>query len=161
MRSSIWPTRRLRSPAGALSDRWPRARVYALGLICFAIGYIGLAVADTGWISVLLLLVYGGFAGITDGVGKAWISSLCPPDQRGHAQGLMQGLTGGAILLAGVWAGLAWTSGSGLGTVPMMIAGIVSALAAIGLLMAGRRPRIGHQPRSRHHRFGETPNAPN
>ena len=126
-------------PAGALSDRWPRARVYALGLICFAIGYIGLAVADTGWISVLLLLVYGGFAGITDGVGKAWISSLCPPDQRGHAQGLMQGLTGGAILLAGVWAGLAWTSGSGLGTVPMMIAGIVSALAAIGLLMAGRR----------------------
>jgi len=126
-------------PAGALSDRWPRARVYALGLICFAIGYIGLAVADTGWISVLLLLVYGGFAGITDGVGKAWISSLCPPDQRGHAQGLMQGLTGGAILLAGIWAGLAWTSGSGLGTVPMMIAGIVSALAAIGLLMAGRR----------------------
>jgi len=51
----------------------------------------------------------------------------------------MQGLTGGAILLAGIWAGLAWTSGSGLGTVPMMIAGIVSALAAIGLLMAGRR----------------------
>jgi MFS family permease len=126
-------------PAGALSDRWPRARVYALGLICFAIGYIGLAIADTGWVSVLLLLVYGGFAGITDGVGKAWISSLCPPEQRGHAQGLMQGLTGGAILLAGVWAGLAWTSGSGLGTTPMMIAGIVSALAAVGLLAVGRR----------------------
>ena len=87
-RSSIWPTRRLRSPAGALSDRWPRARVYAprADLLRRSV-YIGLAVADTGWISVLLLLVYGGFAGITDGVERPWISSLCPPDQRGHAQG--------------------------------------------------------------------------
>lgn len=126
-------------PAGALSDRWPRARVYALGLICFAIGYIGLAVADSAWVSVLLLLVYGGFAGITDGVGKAWISSLCPPQQRGHAQGLMQGLSGGAILLAGIWAGLAWTSGDGLGTVPLMIAGTVSGFAAVMLLFVGRR----------------------
>ncbi len=126
-------------PAGALSDRWPRARVYALGLVCFAIGYIGLAVADSGWVSVLLLLVYGGFAGITDGVGKAWISSLCPPQQRGHAQGLMQGLSGGAILLAGIWAGLAWTSGDGVGTVPLLIAGIVSGFAAIMLLLVGRR----------------------
>ena len=126
-------------PAGALSDRWPRARVYALGLICFAIGYIGLAVADSGWISVLLLLVYGGFAGITDGVGKAWISSLCPPEQRGHAQGLMQGLSGGAILLAGIWAGLAWTAGGGVGTVPLLIAGTVSGVAAVGLLALGRR----------------------
>ena len=126
-------------PAGALSDRWPRARVYSIGLICFAIGYIGLAVADTGWISVLLLLVYGGFAGITDGVGKAWISSLCPPEQRGHAQGLMQGLTGAAILLAGIWAGLAWAAGDGSGTVPLLIAGTVSGLAAIGLLITGKR----------------------
>lgn len=126
-------------PAGMLADRWPRARVYSLGLLCFAVGYVGLALAHTGWMLVVLLLVYGGFAGITDGVGKAWISGLTPPEQRGHAQGLMQGLSGLAILVAGVWAGLAWQTGSGFGTVPLLISGAISAAAAIGLLAAGKR----------------------
>jgi len=88
-------------PAGALSDRWPRSRVYALGLACFAVGYVGLGLVDGGWAVVALLVVYGGFAGITDGVGKAWISALAPPDVRGHAQGLFQGLTGAGILVDG------------------------------------------------------------
>ena len=103
-------------PAGALSDRWPRSRVYALGLACFAVGYIGLGLVDGGWAVVALLVVYGGFAGITDGVGKAWISALAPPDVRGHAQGLFQGLTGAGILVAGLWAGLLWTAGPGSGS---------------------------------------------
>jgi len=126
-------------PAGMLADRWPRARVYALGLLCFAVGYLGLGLAPAGWMTVALLLVYGGFAGITDGVGKAWISSLTPPAQRGHAQGLMQGLSGGAVLIAGIWAGLLWESGAGSGTVPLIISGVTSAIAALGLLAVGKR----------------------
>lgn len=126
-------------PAGMLADRWPRARVYAVGLVCFSVGYLGLAFVDAGWAIVLLLLVYGGFAGITDGVGKAWISGLAPPEVRGHAQGLLQGLTGLAVLIAGWWAGLSWNAGSGQGTIPLILAGCVSAVAAIGLLTVGRR----------------------
>lgn len=121
-----------------LADRWPRARVYAVGLLCFRVGYVGLALLESGW-AVLLLLVYGGFAGITDGVGKAWISGLAPPEVRGHAQGLMQGLTGAAVLVAGLWAGLAWESGPGSGTVPLLVSGVVSAIAAVGLFTIGRR----------------------
>ena len=126
-------------PAGALSDRLPRARVYALGLACFAVGYLGLGLVDGGWAVVALMLVYGGFNGLTDGVGKAWITSLTPPAQRGHAQGLFQGLSGGAVLLAGLWAGLAWELGPGSGVVPLMVSGSVAAVAAVGLWVAGRR----------------------
>ena len=126
-------------PAGALSDRLPRARVYALGLACFAVGYLGLGLVDGGWAVVALMLVYGGFNGLTDGVGKAWITSLTPPAQRGHAQGLFQGLSGGAVLLAGLWAGLAWELGPGSGVVPLVISGSVAAVAAAGLWVAGRR----------------------
>lgn len=126
-------------PAGMLADRWPRARVYALGLLCFSVGYLGLAFVDAAWAVVLMLLVYGGFAGITDGVGKAWISGLAPPEVRGHAQGLLQGLTGVAVLVAGWWAGLSWNAGSGSGMVPLVVAGTVSALAAGALLTLGRR----------------------
>jgi MFS family permease len=125
-------------PAGALSDRWPRSRVYALGLACFAVGYIGLGLVDGGWAVVALLVVYGGFAGITDGVGKAWISALAPPAVRGHAQGLFQGLTGAGILVAGLWAGLLWTAGPGEGVVALLISGTVAAGCALGLWFFGR-----------------------
>jgi MFS family permease len=126
-------------PAGALSDRWPRSRVYALGLACFAVGYLGLGLVDGGWAVVALLVVYGGFAGITDGVGKAWISALAPPDVRGHAQGLFQGLAGAGILVAGLWAGLLWTAGPGSGVLPLLVSGSVAAGCAIGLWLFGRR----------------------
>lgn len=126
-------------PAGMLADRWTRSRVYALGLVCFAIGYVGLGLSSGGWAVVALLLVYGGFSALTDGVGKAWISAITPPAARGHAQGLLQGLNGGAILLAGLWAGLAWNAGAGSGTVPLIAAGLTAGVAAGGLWAFGRR----------------------
>ncbi len=126
-------------PAGALSDRWPRSRVYALGLVCFAIGYLGLGLVDGGWVVFALMAVYGGFNGFTDGVGKAWITSLVSPTVRGHAQGVFQGLSGGAVLLAGLWAGLAWELGPGGGVVPLVVSGVAAMGASVWMLTAGRR----------------------
>jgi MFS family permease len=132
-------------PAGSLSDRWPRSRVYAVGLVCFAIGYIGLAVVDGGWVVFVLMAVYGGFNGFTDGVGKAWISALVPSAVRGRAQGVFQGLSGGAVLVAGIWAGLLWTSGAGDGVVPLVVAGTVAAVAAVWMLTLGRRLKVASE----------------
>ncbi len=126
-------------PAGMLADRLPKSRVYAIGLLCFTVGYVGLGLLPHGPWVVLALFVYGGFVGITDGVGKAWISALTPKEHRGHAQGLLQGLSGGAVLLAGTWAGLAWNLGNGHGHVPLLVSGIATGLAAGGLILVGRR----------------------
>ncbi len=125
-------------PAGALSDRRPRPVVFAGGLACFAVCYLGLGlVDDASWV-LPLLVVYGGFAAATDGVGKAWISSLVPADRQGSAQGLFQGLSGGAVLIAGLWAGLAWGES---GRLPLLLSGAVAAVLAVGLLVASVRPR--------------------
>ena len=126
-------------PAGVLADRMPRARVYALGLVCFAIGYVGLGLVNGGWAVIALLCVYGGFNGVTDGVGKAWISSLVPPTMRGRAQGVFQGFMGGSVLIAGLWAGLLWNLGPGHGVVPLIVSGAIAAIAAPLLWAAGRR----------------------
>jgi MFS family permease len=126
-------------PAGILADRLPKHRVYAIGLLCFAVGYLGLGNFDRGPVVVIAFFIYGGFVGITDGVGKAWISALTPPEIRGHAQGLLQGLSGGAVLVAGVWAGLSWNLGSGDGRVPLLVSGTVTAVAAVALLIVGKR----------------------
>ena len=125
-------------PAGLLSDRLPKSRVYAVGLACFAVGYLGLGFLPAGPMLIAAFFVYGGFVGITDGVGKAWISALAPADVRGHAQGLLQGLNGGAILIAGIWAGLLWDAGAGQGRVPLLVSGTVSAVGAVVLLVIGR-----------------------
>jgi MFS family permease len=118
-------------PAGALSDRLPRHRVYAIGLVFFAAGYLGLAFAHHTWQIVTVLAAYGGFNACTDGVGKAWVSTLVPDRAQGTAQGLYQALTGAAVLLAGVWAGLAW---GGDGRLPLLLSGTVGAALALGLL---------------------------
>ncbi|WP_051741141.1 MFS transporter [Streptomyces xylophagus] len=124
-------------PAGALSDRLPRSLVFATGLLFFAIGYLGLGLIHTPWLVFVVLPLYGGFAACTDGVGKAWISTLVPDRQQGTAQGLFQGATGAAVLLAGVWAGLAWGTD---GHLPLLICGGI-ALALAGVLPAVARAR--------------------
>ena len=126
-------------PAGSLSDRMPRAHVYALGLVFFAIGYLGLGLIDSGPLVLVVLVLYGGFNGCTDGVGKAWVSSLAPPEARGRAQGAFQGFNGGGILMAGLWAGLLWDAGPGAGVVPLLISGSVAVVFAIVFWTYGRR----------------------
>jgi MFS family permease len=126
-------------PAGVLADRCPRPVVYGVGLLAFAVGYVGLGLVDGAAAGAVLLAVYGLFPACTDGVGKAWIASLVPLEGLGRAQGTFQALTSGSVLLAGTWAGLAWRSGPGRGVVPLLVAGSVAGGAAVLLLGPLRR----------------------
>jgi MFS family permease len=134
-------------PAGRLSDRVPRRIIFATGLVVFATAYLGLGVVTTsGWVWPLLA-VYGAFTALTDGVGKAWITDLLPPDRHGSGLGLYQGAIGAGSLVAGVWAGLAW---HGNGRVPLVISGTVVAALAIALFAGGKRlERPGRVPAAR------------
>lgn len=118
-------------PAGRLSDLIPRSRVFAIGLLFFAVGYVGLGLTHNHLMAWLILGLYGLFTAFTDGVGKAWISTLAPPEHQAGAQGIFQGLTGMGILLAGVWAGLAWGSD---GRIPLLVSGTVGAAIAVVLI---------------------------
>jgi MFS family permease len=122
-------------PAGALSDRLPRHLVFALGLVLFAVGFLGLGLATHAWLVFVFLPLYGGFAACTDGVGKAWVSSLAPEHAQARAQGTYQGLSGGAVLVAGLWAGLAWGDD---GSVPLVVAGACAVVLAGVVAVRGR-----------------------
>jgi len=121
-------------PAGVVSDRLPRRIVFAVGLGIFAIAYLGLGLARNGAWAWLLLPLYGGYTALTDGVGKAWVADLLPSNALGTGLGLYQGISGGAALFAGIWAGLAW---HGTGRVPLVISGAVVAVLALSLLFGG------------------------
>jgi MFS family permease len=133
-------------PAGALSDRLPRPLVYGIGLVAFGVAYAGLALVDKGpWVWVLVG-VYGLFPALTDGVGKAWISTLVGDEHRGRAQGVFQSLSNGAVFLAGLWAGLAWALGAGGGEVPLLVSGTVGLVAGVVLVVGRHRVTGVPQP---------------
>ena len=121
-------------PAGLLADRIPRPAVFGVGLVFFAIGYTGLGLTTDTVTAWLLIGVYGLFTGCTDGVGKAWISSLVGSELQASAQGVFQGVSGFAVLAAGLWAGFLWGAD---GRLPLLISGIVGAVFAVGLLVIG------------------------
>lgn len=122
-------------PAGLLADRIGRLPVFGIGLVFFAIGYAGLGLTTDPVLAWLLIGSYGLFTGCTDGVSKAWVSSLVGSDLQGSAQGVFQGLSGFAVLAAGVWAGLLWTAVPDQpGQLPLLISGIGGAVFAAGLL---------------------------
>lgn len=120
-------------PAGMLSDRVPKHRVYAFGLAAFAVGYIGLGSVGKGPAVYLLIAIYGLFPAFTDGVGKAWITTLVSPAQLGRAHGIYQAVNNGAVLIAGLWAGLLWKVGPGQGTIPLVLAGSVAAVSSVAV----------------------------
>ena len=118
-------------PAGLLADRIPRSAVFGIGLVFFAVGYIGLGLTTDPVVAWLLIGVYGLFTAFTDGVGKAWASSLAGTYSQATAQGVFQGGSGLAILVAGVWAGLLWGAD---GRLPLLISGAVGGCFALALL---------------------------
>ena len=122
-------------PAGTMSDRLPRRIIYAIGLLVFAVSYIGLGLTrSTIWVWVLFA-IYGGYWALTDGVSRAWVADLVPPELAGTGLGFYQGLIGVCVLIAGVWAGLAWGAD---GRWPLIVSGVIAGTLAIGLLTAGR-----------------------
>lgn len=122
-------------PAGLLADRIGRLPVFGIGLVFFAVGYAGLGLTTDPLLAWLLIGSYGLFTGCTDGVSKAWVSSLVESDLQGSAQGMFQGLSGFAVLGAGIWAGLLWTVVPGQpGQLPLLISGICGGVFAVGLL---------------------------
>ena len=118
-------------PAGLLADKLPRSAVFGFGLLFFAIGYIGLGMTENHVAAWVLIGVYGLFTACTDGVGKAWVSSLAGSARQSTAQGVFQGGSGLAVLVAGVWAGLLWGAD---GHLPLLISGTVGACFAAALL---------------------------
>lgn len=122
-------------PAAALSDRLGRRALIAVGWSIYAASYVllGSPVAHNPLALVAIIAVYGLFYGFTDGVEKAWVADLVPPESRGRAYGTFGFIVGVAALPANALFGWAWDRfGS---TVPFYASAAI-ALFATGMLFA-------------------------
>ena len=119
-------------PAGLVADRVGKPTVFGIGLVFFAVGYTGLGMTTDPLTAWLLIGVYGLFTGCTDGVGKAWISSLVGRMCRAVRRGCSRGSAASRCWRPGLWAGLLWGAD---GQLPLLISGIAGGVVAAVVLV--------------------------
>jgi EmrB/QacA subfamily drug resistance transporter len=98
----------------ALGDRYGRRRVYATGLVLFAVASAASALApDAGWL-IAARAVQGVGAALLTPVALALLTAAFPPERRGAAIGMFSAVTGVAVALGpliggAVVDGIDWT----------------------------------------------------
>jgi len=131
----------LSTPAGALSDRLGRMRLLRTGWLIYVMIYLGFALANAGWQTWLLMLMYGVYYALTEGVARAYLADLVPAHQRGTAYGILHAAIGITALPASVLAGIVWQGvGTWTGWGPSAPFYLGAGLACGALLLLGFMP---------------------
>lgn|SRR5665213_288271 len=95
-------------PFGKLSDHMSHKKLLAWGLIVLIAADLVLA-ANGHWITVLVgVALWGVHMGMTQGLLATMVAATAPSDLRGTAFGFFNLLSGVALLIASVVAGLLW-----------------------------------------------------
>ena len=93
-------------PAGIIADRFGKKRIILMGFVLFAALYYGFAVAITTVTIWFLFGFYGFFMGLTEGIQKAYLATIIPPQVRATAFGVYStaiGITKFPASLIGGW----------------------------------------------------------
>jgi MFS family permease len=117
---------------GDLSDKIGRKRLIFSGWIIYALVYAGFAFVDSAWQAWALFLIYGVYFGLTEGVEKALVADLVPPEKRGTAFGFYNLAFSITVFPASIIFGAIWTK-FGAETA-FLISAIISVCAAVLLL---------------------------
>ncbi len=126
-------------PFGKLSDSMSHPKLLALGLAVLIAADLVLA-TDDHWTTVLLgVALWGVHMGITQGLLARMVADTAPADLRGTAYGFFNLMSGLAMLLASVLAGLLWDR---LGASFTFYAGAVFCVVTLAGLLV-RASRLG------------------
>ena len=121
--------------AGSWSDRIGPRKILAAGFFLFALIYLLLGLNQSAlWIWGLFAL-YGVYMALTEGISKAYITTIANPDIIATSFGAYQTILGICTFFASLLAGLLWTLVSPsapflFGAILAVIAGTIFVLAA-------------------------------
>lgn len=116
-------------PFGKLSDRMSHRKLLALGLVVLIAADVVLA-SNGHWAVVLAgVALWGVHMGMTQGLLATMVADTAPADLRGTAYGFFNLISGIALLLASVVAGLLWDQ---LGAAATFYTGAAFCLLALG-----------------------------
>jgi MFS family permease len=97
-------------PFGIVADKIGLKKVFIVGLLLFAVVYAGMSVIRDTTSFVCLFFLYGMYAAATEGISKAWISTITTREKIATAIGTFAGLQSICTMLASSLTGLIWFS---------------------------------------------------
>jgi MFS family permease len=122
-------------PFGKLSDAMSHTRLLQGGLVVLIAADIVLALS-THWVGIIVgVALWGIHMGMTQGLLTAMIAKTAPADLRGTAFGLFSMVSGVALLIASLGAGIIWET---WGAEYTFYTGAVICLITLGYLL--KRP---------------------
>ncbi len=95
-------------PLGMLADKIGLKKVFIFGLILFFVVYTGFAFATNVKMFFLLFLLYGIYAGATEGISKAWISNIAAKNETATAIGTYTAFQSICTMIASSLTGIIW-----------------------------------------------------
>jgi MFS family permease len=95
-------------PAGMAADRFGRKRIILAGFLLFTGLYYGFGSVETPGGIWLLFIFYGLFMGLTEGIQKAFLATIIPPEFKATAFGVYATFVGLATFPASLIAGWLW-----------------------------------------------------
>jgi MFS family permease len=123
-------------PFGKLSDRIGHQGLLAWGLVVL-MAADGVLATATHWLPVLIgVALWGVHMGMTQGLLATMVADTAPEDLRGTAFGLFNLVSGLAMLVSSVLAGLLWDT---LGAPATFVAGAVFCALTLAALALRRR----------------------
>ena len=135
-------------PVGRLADRIGLKPVFLARLFLFTLVYTGMAYTQSLYGFLGLFLLYGLYAAATEGVAKAWISTLVEKQDLATAIGTYAGFQSIGALLASWLAGWLWY---GFGPATTFMVTSLAAGATLLYFLFGKRFQLllspkGHSP---------------
>jgi MFS family permease len=119
-------------PAGMAADRVSQRTLLLVGLVLLVTADLALASAASPPLVFVGAALWGGHMALTQGLLSKLVADTAPAELRGTAFGVFNLVSGGALLLASVIAGVLW---SAVGASATFLAGAAfAAVTAIGLL---------------------------
>jgi len=119
-------------PLGKWADKIGLKKMYLIGLMLFVSVYGNMAFAADIASFIFIFLLYGAYAAATEGISKAWISTVVNPRDKASAIGTFSGLASICSLFASSICGLIWFYSNSM--FAFLISAAVALLVAVYLL---------------------------
>jgi len=120
-------------PIGKISDKIRMEYLLSAGMLIYALVYWGIASVESRIAVLVLFIVYGLYAALTEGVIRALIANVVSADVKATALGIFNMITGLLALVASLLAGWLWDNVSS--DAPFYLGAAFAAVAAIGFLL--------------------------
>lgn len=129
-------------PAGIASDRFRASSMLVAGLFVLVLADLQLASADSAWSVLVGSALWGMHMGLTQGLLSKLVADSTPAHLRGSAFGLFNLVSGLALLMASIIAGLLWDR---IGPSATFLAGALFAgTAMLGVILYRGLSRNSH-----------------